>query len=105
MVHRLSVPYLLVCVGVGLTLSVLANRAEIAKRGAIASVFVLYLVDSITGGLQAWDWLQYISPTHYFDPTAILVHGSSDLLNAATLLVMFIGLRSVSQLQFTRRDI
>lgn len=105
MVHLLSVPYLLVCGGIGLTLSVLVNRAETAKRGAIASVFVLYLVDSITAGLEALDWLQYISPTQYFDPTAILVHGSYDLLNAATLIVMFIGLLSVSQLLFTRRDI
>lgn len=105
MVHLLSIPYLLVCGALGLVLSVLVDRADVAKRVSIALVFVLYLIESIAASAEGVEWLQYVSPTNYYDPTPILVHETYDLLDAGILLVIFLGLLIVSQLLFQRRDI
>lgn len=105
MAHVLSVPYLLVCAGIGIVLSVIVNRAAIAERGAIGIVFVLFLVESAVGSADEYDWIQYISPTHYYEPTTILLDGSYELIDSGILLVAFLGLVLLSQILFTNRDI
>ncbi|MFC6718810.1 ABC transporter permease subunit [Natrialbaceae archaeon GCM10025810] len=104
-VHALSIPYLLACAGIGLVLSVLVSRADIAKRAAIAIVFVLYLLDSIAASTDGFEWLRYLSPTNYYDPTEILVHETYAYADAGILLVAFLVLVVVAQVLFRRRDI
>ncbi|ADJ14999.1 ABC transporter permease subunit [Halalkalicoccus jeotgali] len=105
MVHLLSIPYLLACGAIGLVLSVLVSRADVAKRIAIALVFVLFLVESVSASTDGFEWLGYASPTHYYDPTAILVEGSYDLVGAAALLVAVVALVALARFRFSRADI
>lgn len=105
MVHVLSIPYLFACASIGLVLSVLVDRADIAQRAAIGVVFALYLIESIAASADGFDVFQYISPTYYYDPTAILVReryafGEAVLLVVATVLIVVMSLWL-----FNRRDI
>lgn len=103
-VHLLSLPYLFACAGIGLVFSVAVDRASIAQRAAMATVFGLFLLESIVTGTD-WAWVGGIAPMRYFDPTAILVDGTYDLGAAAILLAATVGLVAASQWYFTRRDI
>lgn len=103
--HLFSIPYLLVCAAIGLVFSVLVNRAAIAERAAIGVVFALYLLESVVGGGTDFEWLQYLSPTNYYEPTPILVDGTYEPLDAAVLLVAFIILLIAAQVLFKRRDL
>ncbi|MFC7074566.1 ABC transporter permease [Halovenus rubra] len=103
--HVFSLPYLLVCAAIGVVASVLAERAAIAKRAAVGIVFALYLVESVVGSNTAFEWVQYISPTHYYKPTQILVHGSFNVTDPLVLLVTFVVLLALGQFLFQRRDI
>jgi ABC-2 type transport system permease protein len=103
--HLLSVPYLLVCAGIGLLCSVLADRAAIAERAAIGAVFVLYLVESIVGGGTDVEWLQYLSPTNYYAPTPLLIGGVYEPIDSLVLLGILLGLLGCSTIVFRRRDV
>ncbi|WP_207586633.1 ABC transporter permease subunit [Halomontanus rarus] len=105
MVHLLSIPYLLACASIGLLLSTVVDRADVAKRIAIAAVFVLFLIDSVAASAEGLEWVANVSPTAYYDPTAILVEGSYDLTGAVVLLAATAALVLVSQFQFRRSDI
>ncbi|WP_255171390.1 ABC transporter permease [Natrononativus amylolyticus] len=105
LVHLLSIPYLLVCAAIGVVCSVLVDRTAIAERAAIGLVFALFLVESVVGGASDFEWIQYISPTYYYEPTPILIDGTYDLADTGILLALFVVLLLVSQLLFRRRDI
>ncbi|MFB6195430.1 MAG: ABC transporter permease subunit [Haloplanus sp.] len=103
-VHVLSIPYLLVCSGIGLVLSVTLDRGDTAQRSAIALVFLLFLLDTVTLGTDI-EWLGAISPTRYLDPTEILLHETIDLLDPLFLLMVAIVLVLVSLARFQHRDL
>lgn len=103
--HVLSVPYLLVCTAIGLVFSVAVDRAAIAERGAIGVVFALFLIESAVSGASEYEWIRYISPTHYYEPTPLLIDGSYELIDTGILLVAFVGLVLLSQILFYQRDI
>lgn len=105
MTHLLSVPYLLACAAVGTILSVLVDRADVARRLALALVFVLYLVESVLSNAAGLEWIGYVNPSRYYEPTAILVHGTYDLLDATILLAAVLVLLVGAQLLFERRDV
>ncbi|WP_458185281.1 ABC transporter permease subunit [Haladaptatus sp. NG-WS-4] len=104
MVHLLSIPYLLTCGAIGLLLSVVFDRADIAQRGGLGAVFALFLLDSVAESAGI-DWLGAVSPTRYYDPTAILVAGEYDWTGAAILFGGTVALVLVSQALFQRKDI
>lgn len=104
MVHVLSVPYLLCTAAIGLVIGVLASRAVVAQRVALAVVFGLFLVESLLTDTD-YEAVGYISPTRYYDVTAILVRAEYDLVSAATLLVAALVLVAVAAALFTRGDI
>jgi ABC-2 type transport system permease protein len=103
--HLLSVPFLLVCAGIGLVFSVALDRAAIAERAAAGTVFALYLVESVVGGAEGYDWIQYVSPTQYYEPTPVLLDGTFEPIDSVILLVAFAGLLILAQVLFERRDI
>lgn len=105
MVHLLSIPYLLTCTAIGLLLSVTIERASVASRLAIATVFVLFLIESITVSTDGYEWIGSISPTHYYDPTAILVDGAYDGTGAVVLLAAAVALVLIARALFARGDI
>lgn len=103
-VHLLSVPYLLACAGLGLVLSVLTSRGDVAQRGGIGVVFGLFLLDTVSTDTEV-DWLGTLSPTRYYSPVDILGQGTYDLAGALILLSATVGLLLVSVTVFERRDI
>jgi len=104
MVHLLSVPYLLTTAGVGLAASVVFDRTSLAQRAGMGVVFGLFLVESVVAGTD-FSWLGAISPTRYYDPTAILVHSEWDLAGAGILLVAAAVLVLASREYFRRKDV
>lgn len=103
--HLLSVPYLLVCVGIGVVFSVVFDQPETAQTGALGTVFFLWLVDGISEMDPDFEWIGALTPSRYYDPAAILVHEEYTLGDAALLLVVFVALLGVATFRFTRRDI
>lgn len=103
-VHLLSLPYLFACAGIGLAFSVVVDRASIAQRAAMATVFGLFLLESLVSGTD-WSWVGAIAPMRYFEPTDILVDGTYDVVAAGILTAATVVLVAASQWYFTRRDI
>ncbi|MDQ2050466.1 ABC transporter permease subunit [Natronolimnohabitans sp. A-GB9] len=103
--HLLTVPYLLVCAGIGIVLSVVLERVETAQAAAPALVFVLWLVDGLTHMDQDFEWIGAITPSRYFDPGAILVHEEYAFTDAGVLLAAFLVLLAIAIVVFVRRDI
>jgi ABC-2 type transport system permease protein len=103
-VHLLSIPYLLACGAIGLLLSVLTDDSDVAKRGGLGAIFGLFLLETISQSADL-GWLGAISPTRYYDPTAILVSGEYDLAGAAVLLASTAALVAASAWWFRRKDI
>ena len=104
MVHLLSIPYLLACGAIGLLLSVLTDDSDVAKRGGLGAIFGLFLLETISQSADL-GWLGAISPTRYYDPTAVLVSGEYDLAGAAVLLAGTAALVAASAWWFRRKDI
>lgn len=103
-VHALSIPYLLCCAAVGLAFSVAADRESVAQRGAMATVFGLFLLETVVSTTD-YAWLGAIAPMRYFDPTAILVENTYDLAAAGILLAAVLALVAASAWYFRRRDV
>ena len=105
MAQLLSIPYLLVCGSIGLLVSVLTDRVNIAQAGAIGIVFVLYLLEGVADLEPDYEPLGWIAPSWYYDPSAIMVREEYAYGDAAILLVFAAMLVAVSVVIFTRRDI
>jgi ABC-2 type transport system permease protein len=104
MAHVLSIPYLLATASVGLLASVWFDRTSLAQRAAMGVVFGLFLVDSVVTDTD-FAVLGSLSPTRYYDPAAILVESSYDVVGAAVLLVAAGALVALSRASFQRKDI
>ena len=105
MVHLLSIPYLLVCVGIGLVLSVLVDRVRTARGAAVAIVALQWLIEGISRLDEDFEWIGAVAPSWYYDETEILVHEEYALLDAGLLLAVFLVLIVVAMVVFVRRDI
>lgn len=103
-VHALSIPYLLVAAALGILCSALLNGAATAQRASAGLVFGLFMVESFVAGSD-FEWLGTLSPTRYYDPSAILVDGEYDLLGALVLTEAAALLLLVAVVWFQRRDI
>ncbi len=105
MAHLLSIPYVLVCAAIGLLFSVVLSRPETAQMTALGAVFLLWLIDGLSEMDPNLEWIGALTPSRYFDPTAILVHESFAWGDAAILLASFVILTGLATLLFIRRDI
>jgi len=102
--HALSIPYLLCWAAVGLFAGVVVRRGRAAGRVAIAVVLGTWIVESAVVETD-YEWLGALSPMRYFDPSAVLVDGTYDLLGAALLLGVAVVLVGASLVSFQRRDL
>ena len=105
MVHLLSIPYLLVCAGIGLVISVLIDRVRTARAASLTVVFMLWLIEGVSRLDDEYEWVGAVGPSRYYDETAILVHEEYAFSDAAVLVVAFLVLLGVAVIVFTRRDI
>ncbi|WP_290811285.1 ABC transporter permease subunit [Halovivax sp.] len=103
--HLLTVPYLLVCAGIGIVFSVSLDRVESAQAGALGLVFVLWLIEGLSETAPEYEWVGTASPSRYYDPSAILVREEYALGDAAILLAASVVLVGVAIAVFARRDI
>jgi ABC-2 type transport system permease protein len=103
-VHALSIPYLLFCAALGLLFSVTLGRESRAQRAGMATVFGLFMLESVGAGTD-YEFLSLLSPTRYYSPTDVLVDGTSDLVGAAVLTESAALLVVASVLWFRRRDL
>ncbi|MFB6138448.1 MAG: ABC transporter permease subunit [Halobacteriaceae archaeon] len=103
-VHALSVPYLACCGAIGLVFSVAVDRAAVAQRAAAGLVFGLFLVESVVIGTDL-EPLAALAPSHYYEPSAVLVDGTYDLAGAGVLLAATAALVAVATLLFRRTDV
>jgi ABC-2 type transport system permease protein len=104
MVHLLSVPYLLTTAAIGLAASVSFDRGGLAQRAAMGVVFGLFLVDSVVSSTD-FAWIGGVSPTRYYEPSAVLVRAEWDLLGAGVLLLAATVLVAASREYFRRKDV
>ena len=104
LLHVFSIPYLLLTGAIGLALSVAFNRADIAQRGSLAVIFMLFIIDSVTVGTD-FEWLGDVSPTRYFSPIDILVDSQVDVGGALVLLAAAFALLVISAERFRRADL
>lgn len=105
MVHLLSIPYLLVCAGIGVVISVSTDRVKRARGLAFGVVFFLWLVEGTANLAPDFEWVGAVGPSRYYDPTAILVFEEYALVDAALLSAAFVLLLAVATRIFSRRDI
>ena len=105
MTHLLSIPYLLVCAGIGVVASVVLDRVRTARATALVVVFVLWLVEGVSSVDPDYEWIGAFTPSRYYDQTAILVHEEYALGDAGLLTVVFVVLVGIAVFVFTRRDI
>ncbi len=105
MAHLLSIPYLLVCAGIGLVCSVVIDRPRTAQATALVSVFVLWLLEGVSNLDPDYEWIGYGTPSRYYDETAILVREEYAFFDAAVLLVAFVLLVLLAAGIFIERDI
>ncbi|MEY7848683.1 ABC transporter permease subunit [Natrarchaeobius sp. A-rgal3] len=103
--HLFVVPYLLVCAGIGIVLSVVLGRVESAQATALGLVFVCWLVDGLSHMDPDFEWVGAITPSRYVDPGAVLVHEEYAFSDAGILLIAFLVLLGVAIGLFVRRDI
>ncbi len=102
--HAFAVPYLLLTAAIGLALSVVLRRSDLAQRGGLALIFMLFVLDSATAGTEV-EWLGALSPTRYYAPADILVDGSYDVGGALLLLAAAAFLVLASGEYFDRMDL
>lgn len=104
LLHLVSIPYFMATASLGLSLSVVFDRADVAQRGGLALLFMLFVVDAVTTGTDL-EFLGVLSPTRYFDPTEILVDGTVDIGGTVILLSVAIVLVILTGEWFHRMDV
>lgn len=104
MVHLLALPYLLCCGAIGLALSTVVSRVDVAQRVALGLVFALFMLETV-GAASDYEELGYLSPTYYYDPTAILVSGDYAWTGAGVLLAAALALVGFAVWWFSRIDV
>jgi ABC-2 type transport system permease protein len=88
----------------GYTLGAVTGKRGLAGGIAGALAFATFLISSIASGVDALKYIEYLSPFHYYDTSAILT-GPLAWGHAAVLIVVSIALMAVGYLRFVRRDI
>jgi ABC-2 type transport system permease protein len=102
--HGLSIIYLYACAAVGILASVVALRVRLAQGAAIAVVFGMYILDTLTRDTD-YEWLGDLAFTRYIDPGEVLTTGEIDAWGAVALLAAACLLVVVAAEVFERRDI
>lgn len=76
----------------------------LTQRGGLGTIFGLFVLETISQSADV-GWLGALSPTRYYDPTAILVSGEYDWAGTVILLAGTAALVAVSAWWFRRTDI
>lgn len=102
--HLLSVPYFLVCAGVGLVCSVWFDRVGIAQRVAVGVLVGLFFAESLLAETD-FEVVGIAGPSRYLDPNDVLRTSEYAVLDAGLLFVAAGVLLAVSVWLFREKDI
>lgn len=102
--HLLSIPYLLVCAGVGLVASVRFDRVSIAQRVALGVLAGLFFAESLLADTEV-AVVGSVAPSRYLDPNAVFLYGEYAVLDAVVLLAGAAGLLTLGVWLFQRKDL
>lgn len=103
-VHALAIPYLLCWSAVGLLVGTVVHRGRTAGRIAMGLVFAAWILESFLAATD-YSWVGGVSPTRFFDPPGVLVHGTYDLTGAAILLGVTAVVLGLAGVWFQRHDV
>lgn len=103
-VHALSIPYLLCCGAIGIVIAVVVRRGQFSKRASAGAIVAMWMSGAFVARTNL-EWLSALTPMHYFDPPAILIDGSYNIVGGGILLVVTVVLLFVSHMIFVREDI
>jgi ABC-2 type transport system permease protein len=84
--------------------SALASTRGQAVGGAVAITVLSYLLNVISGLIGALDWLRWLTPFGYYDPTAAITHGLRPA-PAAALVLAAAALLATARSIVERRDL
>jgi len=105
MTHVISIPYLLAITSFGFLISVVIDEKMKASIIMIAIIVGMFIFNSISLMIPAYEALGYISLTHYFNPYDILKSGNIDAIGIVVLIVVILENLLVTMFIFERRDI
>ena len=104
LVHLFSVPYFFACGAIGLLFSTLLERESSGRRISAGIMFALFMVGKITKGTD-FEVLGVLSPTRYYDASALITEGTISLPNTGILIAISLVLVAVSVIIFRRKDV
>jgi ABC-2 type transport system permease protein len=102
--HLLSVPYFLVCAGVGLVASVRFDRVSVAQRVALGVLAGLFFAESLLADTD-FEIAGILGPSRYLDPNAVLLDSEYAVLDAVILFAGAVGLLALAVWLFQRKDV
>lgn len=105
MTFLLSIPYLLVCAAIGLVFSAVLDRVEGAQAGALGAVFLLWLVDGLSEMNDTTEFVGWLTPSRYFNPTDIMLREEYAIVETTVLVLATIALVTLATIIFVRRDL
>jgi ABC-2 type transport system permease protein len=105
MTHIASIPYFLAVAGLGIVISVIVNEKMKASIIMIALIVGMFIFQSISLLASEYEWLGFLSFTHYYYPYDILKAGNVDVVGQVILIVIAIECILIAMLYFDNRDI
>ena len=103
--HAGSIIYFLTIASIGMLVSVIIDEKMKASIYTIAIVVGMFLFDSISRLIPDYESLGYLSLTHYYVPTDILINGNVDVGGLVVLIVITLLCLFASLIYFDYRNI
>jgi len=105
MTHLISIIYFLTIASIGLLASVIIDEKMKASIFTTAIIVGMFIFDSISRLVPDYEALGYISLTHYYVPTDIIISGRVDGVGIIVLIAITIVCLIISMIYFERRNI
>jgi ABC-2 type transport system permease protein len=103
--HIASIPYFLAILSIGLLLSVLINEKMKASIFFIAILLGMYVIETMSKTVPAYEAVGVVSVTHYFIPYDTLKYGDFGAVEALVLICVTTVCLVISMIYFEHKDI
>jgi ABC-2 type transport system permease protein len=103
--HLASIPYFLAVLSIGLLISVVINEKMKASIFFIAILMGMYVIETMSKTVPAYESLGFVSITHYFIPYDTLKFGDFGVVEALVLICITTVCLIMSLIYFEHKDI
>ena len=103
--HIASIPYFLAILSIGLLLSVIINEKMKASIFFIAILLGMYVIETMSKTVPAYEAVGVVSVTHYFIPYDTLKYGDFGVVEALVLICVTTVCLVISMIYFEHKDI